>query len=203
MGMHSIPTASTAARAKSLVRASALALGLAWSTTANATLVTEYFTFSGVPYGNIALATGWVTFDIMGEQPLTSVIGVNGAFWSRSDPFSVTVTGANIGNGTFSSADFGSVDFTASGPLDFTKDLVGQSNFLEFNLFGEISSGAPSGFAPSVIGANEGYGDKMQLTSMSMSVSAVPEPGNLLGLACLVGGAVFLRRRRDGLESQV
>ena len=199
MRIHSTTTASSAARAKSLMQASALALCLAWPATANATLVTENFTFSGVE-GSTAMATGWITFD-PSDTPLAY-----GA-WAFKD-ISMTVSGADFGNGIFHKADFQEKMYFATGgvTLDFSKELIGQmsgSNFWgfggvgNFNLFNADGSNAPRGAGDFQLFTYAGDGtERMVLTSMTMS--AVPEPGNLLALSGLVGSAAFLRVRRRG-----
>ena len=204
MSIHPTKTAKSASRAKSLVQASALALGLVWSASANATLVTENFTYSGEIYENTCAATGWITFDI-GTQDATSVS------WATITNFSITVSGVpqwiGAGDGTFSQSDFYSTPIIdTGGTLNFTKDLVGQttgSGTWGVDV-GSLSWGvgignAPSDFDPSfgrnvLVAGNQIWRDHlMNLTSLS----AVPEPGNLLGLSSLVGTAAFMRVRRS------
>ena len=67
--------------------------------------------------------------------------------------FSITVSGAISGNGTFTLADFTTFVFTQTGPYDLSTDLFAQAVHLDFNMF-TAAAPAPHGVAPNVIGTN-------------------------------------------------
>ena len=128
--------------------------------------------WSGSP-GNAAIATGTITIDTSqfttsGFFPLGTVITA----------LSVTVSGASAGNGTFGLADFGNYILGIGGtPLDFTKQLIGQTGFTDFNLFqGGGAPTAPNGTSPFEFTTNGGFGDTMILISF---ISAGPPPEQL------------------------
>jgi hypothetical protein len=210
MRIHST-TASSAARAKSLMQASALALCLAWPANANATLVTGNFMFSGASFGNSAMATGWITF----EQDLTQPVNFSGLVATGPvTGLQMTVTGEGgmgWGNGTYDLSDFWLVNFSTSiATLDFTKDLVGQTVGTSTwgdpgtGDFGLFRSSSPSHFncpdygGPFRLITSAGYQDTMVLTSMTMS--AVPEVTSSFTMLGLISSGLMLRRRTKHLR---
>jgi hypothetical protein len=151
--------------------------------------------YSGVSFGNSAVATGQISID---TDPLPNP----GSGFQLLSPIvtalSLTVSGATSGNGTFGLADFGNgwVWDTGGVTLNLATQLVGQSGWGlggigDFNLFGSTSA-APNGSSPFILATNNLAGDLMQLTSFA----AVPEPSRaLLGALGILG--LLLRRRRS------
>ncbi len=174
-----------------------------YASTAHAQIATFDLSYSGAPNGNSAVGTGTVTLD----ESLINNPGIN---FQRGSNFitalTLTISGATSGNGTFTLSDFdGSASSVSGGgyrlslepgPVDFSQELVGQSNFGDFNLFGNNGSGAPRGISPKTIATAEGGGNPLALTSFRPA--AVPEPGSLALLTGLsLAGAAFLRRRKQ------
>lgn len=178
--------------------------------TTQADLITYDLQWSGLIFQNEASATGQVTID-------TDLVPNPGHYqgqWAGSafSDFSITITGANSGNGTFSTeqSDFVEVIWTVEegvplgGPgfeIDLNAELIGQEFFRDFNVFnqpfeGESPQGgnplAPNGVNPLVLQTSGAAapGDLMQLVSMR----PVPAPSSiaLLGL----GALATTRRRR-------
>jgi PEP-CTERM motif-containing protein len=181
--------------------------------TARADLRTFELTYSGAPLGNTAIASATITLDTarinnpgFTEQDLSPFVTA----------FSITVSGARAGNGTFGLNDFvgGSQNYggfffdTDGGTLDFSRDLFGQptaeapygstpgaSGSGDFNIdsFG-VNPVAPVAtyFFQILTDGGSGNADKLNLTSFH----AIPEPGTL---AMLGVGSVFVvaRRRRS------
>lgn len=163
--------------------------------------------WSGAAFGNSASANGLIDFDpsLISNPGFTDPLPVNS--------FSITVTGANSGNGTFSLADYNNFFLaTSGGTLDFTKQLVGQptSNGLwgttsfgnggDFNIISNFSNlDTPTGVSEFLIATSGGSGDSLQLTSFAplAPLATVPEPSSLLGLLALgtLGtGATLMRK---------
>lgn len=79
----------------------------------------------------------------------------------------LTVSGASAGNGTFTLADFNNMYFNSGSALDFTRDLVGQAGFDDFNVFG--SAPTPSGSSNFTLRSNGGGGSSMVLSCFALS----------------------------------
>ena len=165
----------------------------------------EYFnvSWSGLPNGNTASATALIGID-------TSAIPNPGSYsnantvpsWFQS--ITLKITGASVGNGTFTLSDFSGVSWnTNGGTLDFNMQLVGQPTSGapwgttpgspgsgDFNLFSS-SGPAPSGTQFFELTTNAGFGDTMNLVSFA----PVPEPGTYALLAAGCAGFLLLRRR--------
>lgn len=194
---------------------------------ANADIISTFdLTWSGASFGNGATATGEITLDVSNiENPGTTVGVTTQNANSFVTDFSITIKGANAGNGTFGFADYnGSTVYagpigspsggfymqTGGGTLDFTTQLIGQStsfgtwgpnNNGDFNIFinGKDSS-APTGFNYFLIetnGAREG-GELLLLTSFQPAAAApAPSGMTLCGSALLTGlGFLAVRRRK-------
>lgn len=141
--------------------------------------------YSGSGNGNSAIAAGTVTFDdTILPNPGGDIINVNAAALGILD-FSITVSGASSGNGTFGMSSVTNWFWNTTAPLDFQQELVGQAGFGGFGwcalLFDGCTAPAPGSTNYFTLQANAETGDVMQLVSMTASV---PEPstGALLGL---------------------
>jgi hypothetical protein len=143
-----------------------------------------------------ATGQGTITFDLDASYGTSSLAGAQLDF---------TVSNAIQGNGSFSKADFAGLVFVTSGFIDYSQNLVGQANFVDFNV---ISVGAaPSGTDIQTVGTNGGAGDTLVLTNLKVAAgtggggggggSPVPEPASwaLLGIGA---AAMRHRRRRAG-----
>jgi hypothetical protein len=159
--------------------------------------------WSGAAPGNSASANGLIDFDpsLISNPGYTNPLPVNS--------FSITVTGASSGNGTFSLADYNNFFLaTSGGTLDFTKQLVGQPTSNDpwgtpsfgggdFNIISIL--GAPTAASQFQIATSGGFGDLLQLTSFAplAPLATVPEPSSLLGLLApgtLGTGATLMRK---------
>ena len=178
-----------------LVRGLGIAFAAAlFASSSNASIITFDLHYSGAQFGNSAVATGTVAFDdaVLPNGPSNSA-NVLASFLGVVD-WTLTVSGAGTGNGTFVLADLEPVTGQASGwiwvlnaPLDLTRELVGQAGFDDFNWCGFTSSCgnplAPGGIMPFTIATSGETGDALLLTSMAPS-GRVPAPSIvwLLGL---------------------
>jgi len=179
--------------------------GLSVSSVFNPAKAAEFaLQWSGAAFGNSASANGLIDFDpSLINNPGNTLLPVNS--------FSITVTGASNGNGTFSLADYSFFSLeTNGGTLDFTKQLVGQptandpwgtvpssGNGGDFNIFAsDSSSAAPTGTFYFKITTSVGSGDSLYLTSFA-PLAPVPEPSSLLGLLALgtLGAGATLMRK--------
>jgi hypothetical protein len=167
--------------------------------------------WSGASFGNGATATGQITLD------LTTLPNPGGPFYDMYNDITsltLTVTGASVGNGTWTRADlcacsaFGTYTYwdTGGGALNLTQQLVGQPTLDggpwgtpdgssgDFNFF--FTNGGPLGTNPFTMTTDGGNGDPMLLTSVAPVSGTTPEPGSLFlmgsGLVLLAG---TIRRR--------
>lgn len=180
-------------KSKFILALAAGIIGLAAS--ANAAFVNYYATWSGGSFGNSSSAYASFKLDTDYLSTNNNVFNYTGGIPSWISDIDLTVTGASTGNGNFTSPDFYGAVYLIDGPVDFSQDLVGQVNFSDFNLFGSYYyfsaegspfSDAPNGFEPKVLSVSlpgGGFGENMQLTSLS--ISAVPEPSSHLALLAL------------------
>lgn len=161
---------------KNHTRLITLAAAFTATTAANADLITYQLDWSGENFFNQASATGFVTLD-------TELVPNPGFFsgeWEGSpfSDFSITVTGAQAGDGFYSTAngDFEAVIWNVGGdslplgegqgdggpqadPIDLYTQLVGQVGFADFNVFSSFGDPdgpegnplAPNGFQPFVL----------------------------------------------------
>jgi hypothetical protein len=130
-------------------------------------------------FGGSATASAVATIDVTTLNDISlGLPSTNPVFSSLT----MTVSGATVGNGTFTLSDFSSaVAWGTDGvTLDFTRQLVGQSTpggpwggdwwagddtcGCDFNLFNSNPS-APNGIEPFFMATNGGTGDPLQLYS--------------------------------------
>lgn len=176
-------------------------------TSVSAHAATFLFSYSGAAMGNSATAAG--SFDI--ADSALQAIDAGGAAYGFPTNLVMTVKGAGVGNGVFTSQNFVAMLFQTSSPLDFSTDLIGQklangaifgSSGGEFNLF-SITPHAPLGVSRFILGTNNGFGPRMSLTSL-IATTPVPEPATwamlILGLAAV--GFTLRRTRRAGHLAQ-
>jgi hypothetical protein len=191
----------------SMTRAALLLVGLLLSS-ANALASTTFsLAFSGAEFLNSAEAYGTITFEPAPPNP-------TGEFGTLLFPdfevsaFSLTVSGASSGNGTFELDDFSFFTWNTKGvELDLSQDLIGQITVEGklwaseegaggFGLEAASGSGAPQSLAWYVLQTNELAGDYLRLTSFT----PVPVPAAIWlfgsALSGLLGGA-FRRSRRQ------
>lgn len=171
--------------------------------------------WSGERLGNKALATGFIDFDP------AQFSNPGQAFNLIVDDFSITVTGATIGNGTFTLSDFGYFRFETppNSPLDFTQELVGQPAIFpalsfgtpatlvasggDFNIFANSNNiNTPTAIYNFRIITAGGRGELLTLTSFAprsiTSPTSVPEPTSVLGL--LAVGALAMASKSKGMK---
>ena len=168
-------------------------------------------TWSGAFFGNTAVATGQITLDTtLLPNPTFSDAGF--AFLQPLvQNFSMTVSGASAGNGTFSQGDFAALLFGTDGAtLDISKELVGQplpdggfwggsfgpfvpGGGADFSLLTNFSDPAtPAQRGPFELVTNNGSGDAINLTSFA----PVPEPSSLVLLGIGIAGVTGYSWRR-------
>lgn len=163
------------------------------SFTASAAPITFQFEYTGV--NNPATAIGTITMDDALLPNPGTVANVDAATLGITD-FSITVTGASSGNGTFGLAHVTNWIWSVSAPINLHIQLVGQPGFADFNWcaanFVGCTPPAPGGISAFHIATNAETGDVLQLTSMT----AVPEPATLLLLGAGISAAAARRRSR-------
>lgn len=156
-------------------------LTLIISLNANASLITFDLTYEG---NSGVLGNGQITFDQDVLPSTGSFANVNANILGITD-FSLTITGASVGNGTFGLASIYEWIWVVNTPLDYTQELVGQTGFEDFNWcgFGGCDTSAPRGIGPFRIGTNyagDNGGGSDPLALVSMKVREVSAPNTLL-----------------------
>ena len=130
--------------------------------------------WSGTSFGNSAVATGTIDLHV---STMPNPVNTGGSLPSWVNSLNVTVSGASSGNGSFTTADFGSIIFNSQGfTLNLNAELVGQNGGLftgmsgDFNIFRAAGTPtAPNGTSPNVLRAGGGFsGDQMRLISFSL-----------------------------------
>lgn len=167
-----------------------------------ASAATFLFSYSGASAENSAMAVG--SFDVADDA-----INANTLSLGTLKNFTMTVSGAGKGNGTFGASSFTSLLFYTPSALDLSKDLVGQT-LANGTIFGStggifglfsIAPNSPISTTNFTLRANNGFGPKMTLTSL-IATTAVPEPASwammILGLG-MVGFALRRTRRAPRL----
>lgn len=149
-------------------------------TTTAATTTSFYLDWSGELWGNSAEGHGILTvYDDLFSNAVDYTWLTPG---EEIADFTLTVSGASSGNGTFKLSDFDAFIWSTKTPeesLDLSQELIGQatsggswgsdfgfdSNAGDFNLFAALASGAPFAAGSFQIASNEGAGDLMNLIS--------------------------------------
>jgi hypothetical protein len=174
------------------------------------------FAFGNDPYGG--MATGQFTIDSGILTTILSDTADDPYPMSDFESFSITVSGARAGNGTFGLSDFSHfLWWSAGASFNFQENLVGQPttaappfnpwgtpalNSGDFNFFNASASPlAPTGeffFGIQTNGGNVGgpTGDPMALTSLQ-EVVASPEPASILLFGAALLGLTILPSRRQ------
>lgn len=144
--------------------------------------------------------------------------------------FSLTIQGANVGNGTYGAADFQGIIFDYWGPLDFSKQLIGQTYVPpdltykslpfgstnsgwggNFGIVGAVGSNYPTEFMAFEMltngqPANGKANDLLRVTSLTAvpyaMPSAVPEPSRIAMLLAGLGLTGFIARRKSNRKSE-
>lgn len=145
--------------------------------------------WSGKDFGNSANAAGTITFDPGTFSNLTINNTANGS-WIGFTDFSITVTGAKSGNGTFDSSYFSEIYLDTQGAtLDFSKDLYHQPTMDklwgttdkfgfasgDFNFEAKGGTDAPSSYWFFTIQTNGTRGDLLTLKSFRPAAAATPD----------------------------
>ncbi len=114
--------------------------------------------------------------------------------------FSITISGAVAGNGTFGLVDIQSFIWTQSTPYNLSMELVAQAAHTDFNL-GNLNPiptpGVPIGTAPNTITTNFGGArESLILRSMTPSSSTAVPTLSFWGLGLMILLLPFVARRR-------
>src|SRR5262245_60218046 len=101
---------------------------------ANASLITFDLSYSGASFQNSAVGNCFISFDdTVLPNIATNLSNVSPATLGITD-FSITISNASSGNGTFGLSDFTADPnkwiWVLSAPLNFGADLVGQPGFV-------------------------------------------------------------------------
>ena len=147
-------------------------------------------TWSGASQGNVATATGVIGLDLTTIPAAPSHTLPSIPSWITS--FTITITGASSGNGTFTLADFSGFTFDSNGvPLNYTTDLVGQLSLGSFNVQSS-SFNAPVGAGPNIINADAGNSDLLDLTSFILAPVVPAGVPNIAAWMSSLNGATRL-----------
>ena len=119
-----------------------------------------------------ASATGVIGLDLATIPAVPALVSGSIPSWITS--FTMTITGAGSGNGTFTLADFSGFTFDSNGvTLDYTADLVAQLTTGSFNVLGS-SPTAPNEGAPSAMTTSGVNSDWLVLMSFTPAPAGVP-----------------------------
>ncbi len=194
-----------------LLNTGLLVLSLSWgATTAQASLQTFNLDYSGLDFGNNAIAYGSITIDDQVIENPTS-----GATWlylgegQAITDLTLTVSNASAGNGTFHLTDFDRISWdTAGATLNLSQQLVAQTttgggwgttfdgSTGDFNFEANANSLAPTlaGFFTLATNNDVVNGNLLKLTS----VQPVPLPASLWLFGSAIAGFMSWRRSRLG-----
>ncbi len=112
-----------------------------------------------------ATATGVIGLDLATIPTAPSHTSNSIPAWITS--FTMTITGAGSGNGTYTLTDFSAFTFDSNGvTLNYTADLVGQLASGSFTAFGSLPN-YPTGVAPNTMVTDGLVGDFLVLTSFT------------------------------------
>jgi len=173
------------------------------STMAEAAVKTFNYTFDGAAaYGgpNSGKATGFITLDtdFIGTNRDTN-ISINQVVDLR---MTVTGYGAGLGDGVFTKSDFSQVKFNSISPLDFSRELVGQtlSNNRQWGSPEDSATGSFSFFNSNPSAPNFFYWYELYTNAKTMTLTsitaAVPEADTSAMLLIGAGVMGFMARRR-------
>jgi hypothetical protein len=165
--------------------------------------------WSGSSFGNSASAAGQITLDL---TTLPNPGGPAFDLYNEIQSLTVTVSGAGLGDGTWTKADLGPNSalgtytywWTGGGALNLGTELVGQptvdggpwgtpdGNSGDFNLF--FNGSGPLGTFYFTLTTDGGTGDSLLLTEFAPT--STPEPGTLMLLASGLAGLAGAVRRK-------
>jgi len=121
--------------------------------------------WSGANLSNSASATATIGLDL---TSMPNPINLYSSLPTWLTGVTLTVSGAASGNGVFTRSDFSSIYFVSSRTLDFSRELVGQSGWSDFNLF-RSNLNAPTGVSIFTLSVGGASGNRMVLTSFRPS----------------------------------
>lgn len=181
-----------------------LAGSLLAPTLTHASTTRFFLDWSGDLWGNSAQAQGILTIDdnlfsnLNDYELLTPGNEINN--------FSLTVSGANTGNGIFHLSDFDGFSWSTRGLLDLSQELMGQATTGgpwgsyfgadalagDFNLIASESSTAPLADGAFLIRTNNGSGDRLNL----ISFRPVPIPAAIWLFGSVLAGFLGITQKR-------
>jgi hypothetical protein len=181
------------------------------STMAQAEVKTFNFTFSGAASPEIinsAAATGFISFDTDTFVAYGNYLG-----FDQVIDFGVTVSGTDNNNGVFNKSSFRDIKLVSTGPLDLSRELIGQA--LPDGTFGYGERNQLNhGFwmtSDNTITAADGYNmvswdapihKLLTLTSFApQSTAPVPEADTSAMLLMGAGVMGFIARRRKNTKA--
>ena len=162
-------------------------------------------TWSGAVYSNSATATGVIGLDLATIPAAPSHLSNSIPSWITS--FTITITGASSGNGTFTLTDFNAFYFDSGGvTLNYTTDLMAQAGGLMFSSVGDFSIFGiqipdPVAIAPSTIATDFSNGDFLVLTSFTPAPVVPAGVPNIAAWMSSLNGSARLYNAALGLTT--